>query len=141
MSPLGLGTQSWASLSRSNCKSSILWFIGALFKCSYTSICNPRSFMGWFSLSLKYWASFVFSSYLCSRFTAILVMMLSWSSKRSTSTNAKVDVITLGGTLGEVEVNVPISRKLPKLVDRCLALIPSMVSSDFSKESHLRPLQ
>jgi hypothetical protein len=43
--------------------------------------------------------------------------------------------------LGEVEVNVPISRKLPKLVDRCLALIPSMVSSDFSKESHLRPLQ
>jgi len=56
----------------------------------------------------------VFSSYLCSRFTAILVMMLSSSLKRSTSTNAKVGVITLGGTLGEVEVNVPISRKLPK---------------------------
>jgi hypothetical protein len=42
--------------------------------------------------------------------------------------------------LGEVKVSVTVSKELPKLVDRCLALIPSMVSSDFNKEKPFEPL-
>jgi len=68
-------------------------------------------------------------------------MMLSWSSKRSTSTNAEVGVVTLGDTLGEVKMSVIVLGQFPKLVDRCLALIPSMVSSDFSKGEPFEPLQ
>ncbi len=60
-------------------------------------------------------------------------MMLLRSSKRSTLTNAKVNVVTLGGTLGEFKASVIVLGELLELVDRCLALIPSMVSLDFNK--------
>jgi hypothetical protein len=59
--------------------------------------------------------------------------MLLRSSKRSTLTNAKVNVVTLGGTLGEFKASVIVLGELLELVDRCLALIPSMVSLDFNK--------
>ncbi len=66
----------------------------------------------------------VFSSALCSKFTAISVVMLSLS----TSTNVEIGVVDFGGTLGEVKVNVNVLGELQKLVDGCLPLIPLMVS-------------
>jgi len=65
--------------------------------------------------------------------------MLSWSSKTSTSTNAEVGVVILGGTLGEVKVSVIVLGELSKLVDRSLALIPSIMSLNFSKKEPFEP--